>query len=192
MRHVTALKKEEETTKRLAEMLRPVARRALESLKKDVPAAYQEKSTAHPYLPFFHRLESCLKHMATYDPEEVDEDVTVLSVSAMSNQSRGKTNETKIICLLDSAHDGKDTCEMIRQKNAFIRRLENCLPPPPSTQDDMTSHSRSTTQICPSVPYRFDRLRVTYAQLKRELPASAVVVILAIVLFSIIIYHQEF
>ena len=90
MRHVKALKRDEETTKRLAEMLRPIARQAHDRLKKDVPSAYQEKSSAHPYLPFFHRLEACLKQMATYDPEEddvicledsddEDEDVTVLS-----------------------------------------------------------------------------------------------------------------
>ncbi|KAL7541348.1 hypothetical protein ACHAXR_010838 [Thalassiosira sp. AJA248-18] len=72
MRHVKALNKEEDTTKRLAEMLRPIARQAHERLKKDVPQAYQEQSSAHPYLPFFHRLESCLKQMATYDPEEDD------------------------------------------------------------------------------------------------------------------------
>jgi len=72
MRHVKALKKEDETTKRLAEMLRPIARQAHERLKKDVPQAYQEQSSAHPYLPFFHRLEACLKQMATYDPEEDD------------------------------------------------------------------------------------------------------------------------
>ncbi len=96
MRHIKALKKEEETTKRLAEMLRPIARQAHDRLKKDVPASYQEKSTAHPYLPFFHRLESCLKQMASYDPEEDDvicledsddEDVTVLSDKAVMRQS---------------------------------------------------------------------------------------------------------
>jgi hypothetical protein len=98
MRHVKALKREEETTKRLAEMLRPIARQAHDRLKKDVPSAYQEKSSAHPYLPFFHRLESCLKQMATYDPEEddvicledsddEDEDVTVLSDNTGTRQA---------------------------------------------------------------------------------------------------------
>ncbi|KAL9180693.1 hypothetical protein ACHAXT_011146 [Thalassiosira profunda] len=72
MRHVKALDKELDTTKRLMSMLRPIAGQAHDRLKKDVPAAYQEQSTAHPYLPFFHRLESCLKQMATYDPEEDD------------------------------------------------------------------------------------------------------------------------
>lgn len=79
MRTVKSLKKEETTTKRLAEMLRPIASQAHERLKKDVPQAYQEQSSAHPYLPFFHRLEACLKQMATYDPE--DDDVICLDDS---------------------------------------------------------------------------------------------------------------
>ncbi|KAL3803311.1 hypothetical protein ACHAW5_009771 [Stephanodiscus triporus] len=97
MRHVKALRKEDETTKRLAEMLRPIARQAHERLKKDVPQAYQERSSAHPYLPFFHRLEACLKQMATYDPEEDDvvclddssdeeEDVKVLTTSTVRSR----------------------------------------------------------------------------------------------------------
>ena len=79
MRMVKKMKKEDTKTKRLTEMLRPIARRAHERLKKDVPQAYQEQSSAHPYLPFFHRLEACLKQMATYDPE--DDDVICLDDS---------------------------------------------------------------------------------------------------------------
>lgn len=82
MRHVKALPKSDDTTRRLADMLRPIARQAHDRLKKDVPTAYQERSSAHPYLPFFHRLEACLKQMATYDPEEDD-----------------------VICLADSSDD---------------------------------------------------------------------------------------
>lgn len=79
MRMVKALKKEEDTTKRLAEILRPIAGQAHDRLKKDVPQAYQEQSSAHPYLPFFHRLEACLKQMASYDPD--DDDVICLDDS---------------------------------------------------------------------------------------------------------------
>lgn len=79
MRMVKALKKEDDTTKRLAEILRPIAGQAHDRLKKDVPQAYQEQSSAHPYLPFFHRLEACLKQMASYDPD--DDDVICLDDS---------------------------------------------------------------------------------------------------------------
>jgi hypothetical protein len=56
----------------LADRLRPLAKQALERLKNDVPASYQEISTAHPYLPFFHRLESALKSVSNFDPEDDD------------------------------------------------------------------------------------------------------------------------
>jgi hypothetical protein len=99
MRHVKALPKGDDTTRRLAEMLRPIARQAHDRLKKDVPTAYQERSSAHPYLPFFHRLEACLKQMATYDPEEDD-----------------------VICLADSSDD-EETIKVVSSspvKSHFI------------------------------------------------------------------------
>ena len=61
-----------ETTIKLSERLRPLAKQALDRLKNDVPASYREISTAHPYLPFYHRLESALKGMASFDPEDDD------------------------------------------------------------------------------------------------------------------------
>ncbi|KAL7441267.1 hypothetical protein ACHAXM_007746 [Skeletonema potamos] len=91
MRTVKSLKKDENTTKRLAEMLRPIASQAHDRLKKDVPQAYQEQSSAHPYLPFFHRLEACLKQMATYDPE--DDDVICLDES---------DDEDDVVAVVDS------------------------------------------------------------------------------------------
>jgi Zn-finger in Ran binding protein and others len=61
-----------ESTKLLAAMLRPMARQVLNSLKTDIPASYQQHSTAHPYLPFFHRLENALRGMSNFDPEDDD------------------------------------------------------------------------------------------------------------------------
>jgi hypothetical protein len=61
-----------ESTKKLGERLRPLAQQALKRLQTDVPSSYQEVSTAHPYLPFFHRLESALKGMANFDPDDDD------------------------------------------------------------------------------------------------------------------------
>lgn len=51
------LPREEETTKELSRILRPKAKHGLKQLQSGVPKAYQEVSAAHPYLPFFHRLE---------------------------------------------------------------------------------------------------------------------------------------
>jgi len=61
-----------DSTRKLGERLRPLAKQALKRLKDEVPTSYQEHSTAHPYLPFFHRLEAALKGMSNFDPEDDD------------------------------------------------------------------------------------------------------------------------
>ena len=66
------LNKEEESTKKLAGLMRPLAKKAMDRLKADVPQSYQEVSTAHPYLPFFHRLEAACRSMSNFDPEDDD------------------------------------------------------------------------------------------------------------------------
>jgi len=70
LRACKELDKSKETTKKLAAFLRPLAKETLDRLKKDVPPSYQERSTAHPYLPFFHRLEGALRNMSQFDPED--------------------------------------------------------------------------------------------------------------------------
>ena len=72
LRSCQGLDRSQESTRKLSERLRPLAQQALDRLKSDVPPSYQEMSTAHPYLPFFHRLESALKGMANFDPEDDD------------------------------------------------------------------------------------------------------------------------
>jgi len=66
------LERELESTCKLAECLRPLAAAALRKLKSEIPTSYQEQSSAHPYLPFFHRLECALRGMANFDPEDDD------------------------------------------------------------------------------------------------------------------------
>lgn len=61
-----------DSTRKLGERLRPIAKKTLTRLKTEVPSSYQEHSTAHPYLPFFHRLEAALKGMSNFDPEDDD------------------------------------------------------------------------------------------------------------------------
>ena len=65
-----SLDKNLESTKKLAALLRPLAKKTLTKLKNDVPASYQERSSAHPYLPFFHRLEAALRDVSQFDPED--------------------------------------------------------------------------------------------------------------------------
>jgi hypothetical protein len=61
-----------DSTKKLADRLRPLAEHALKKLKSEIPSSYQEQSSAHPYLPFFHRLECALRGMSNFDPEDDD------------------------------------------------------------------------------------------------------------------------
>jgi len=66
------LEREAPSTIKLAARLRPLAAAALKKLKSEIPSSYQEQSSAHPYLPFFHRLECALRGMSNFDPEDDD------------------------------------------------------------------------------------------------------------------------
>jgi len=66
------LNREDSTTRKLAGLLRPLADKTLKKLRSDIPQSYQEVSSAHPYLPFFHRLEAALRSMSNFDPEDDD------------------------------------------------------------------------------------------------------------------------
>lgn len=77
---VQKLDRESEATRRLAATLRPLAAEALKRLQNEIPKTYQAHSSAHPYLPFFHRLESALRSMSQFDPD--DDDVIVLDDSS--------------------------------------------------------------------------------------------------------------
>jgi len=61
-----------ESTRKLGAKLRPMAKQSLNKLKRGIPPSYQETSSAHPYLPFFHRLESALRGLSNFDPEDDD------------------------------------------------------------------------------------------------------------------------
>ena len=87
------LERGKETTIQLSQRLRPLAKQALTRLKSDVPPSYQQVSTAHPYLPFFHRLESALKGMANFDPE--DDDVICIDDDDEIEQEKAKAAPPK-------------------------------------------------------------------------------------------------
>lgn len=69
---VHKLDRTSDATRKLAAMLRPLAADALKKLQSEIPKTYQAHSSAHPYLPFFHRLESALRSMSKYDPDDDD------------------------------------------------------------------------------------------------------------------------
>mmetsp|Transcript_31201 Transcript_31201/g.46137 ORF Transcript_31201/g.46137 Transcript_31201/m.46137 type:complete len:760 (-) Transcript_31201:643-2922(-) len=95
---LTALQKldtESDFTISLGAKVRRFASSTLTRLVKDIPKAYQEFSSAHPYLPFFHRLESALKGLADFDPE--DDDVLIIDDSEVEKmkQAQKKKEEEK-------------------------------------------------------------------------------------------------
>lgn len=50
---------------RLSSIIRPTGKTVLHKLKTEIPTSYQAHSTAHPYLPYFHRLEAALRNLST-------------------------------------------------------------------------------------------------------------------------------
>jgi hypothetical protein len=69
---VQKLQRSDDATIKLARQMRPLAKASLTRLMKDVPESYQEQSSAHPFLPFFHRLEAALRGLSNFDPEDDD------------------------------------------------------------------------------------------------------------------------
>eukprot|EP00339_Tiarina_fusa_P012828 CAMPEP_0117021372 /NCGR_PEP_ID=MMETSP0472-20121206/16124_1 /TAXON_ID=693140 ORGANISM="Tiarina fusus, Strain LIS" /NCGR_SAMPLE_ID=MMETSP0472 /ASSEMBLY_ACC=CAM_ASM_000603 /LENGTH=730 /DNA_ID=CAMNT_0004726819 /DNA_START=20 /DNA_END=2212 /DNA_ORIENTATION=- len=89
-----------DSTRKLSAKMRPLSKKVLTKLKSDVPASYQEQSSAHPYLPFFHRLEACLRGMSTFDPEDddvicIDDDDEVEAIKAKPPPPRAKSRKRK-------------------------------------------------------------------------------------------------
>jgi hypothetical protein len=85
----------------LARLFRPLAQVSFYKLRKQVPKAYQERSTAHPYLPFFHRLESVLQGLSEFDPE--DDDVICLD-DLEDNTANFKAETSNSMTLSSQAH----------------------------------------------------------------------------------------
>lgn len=138
LRTVKGLKREEKTTIKLAEQLRPIASQAHDRLKKDVPQAYQEQSSAHPYLPFFHRLEACLKQMATYDPEDDDvicldsddDEVEEVKVESKKVAEPPKSSHAVKKRILQKREREEDHCSSAAPPYKRGKSLENITPQP--------------------------------------------------------------
>jgi hypothetical protein len=91
-----------DSTRRLGQRMRPLAEQALKKLKSDVPSSYQEQSSAHPYLPFFHRLESALRGISTFDPDdddviciEDDDEVEAIKSKAAATKSNSQKRKAE-------------------------------------------------------------------------------------------------
>jgi hypothetical protein len=121
-----------DATKQLAAFLRPLAKQTLDKLKRDIPASYQERSSAHPYLPFFHRLEAALRNMSQFDPEDDgviclddsdeddDEPIVVLPPSKQKPLPRKrKAAEVEEITIDVASPEQKDVTEPPQKKRVL-------------------------------------------------------------------------
>jgi hypothetical protein len=128
--------REDASIKELAKILRPKAKNALKRLQDGVPKAYQERSTAHPYLPFFHRLECALKGLSAFDPE--DDDVICLIDSDDDDEVEEVKATTKPLKSKKGMHDKNNGAE---SEHKWGNRDEN------DSQDDVAlgaSHVNSS------------------------------------------------
>jgi hypothetical protein len=146
-----------DTTKKLGERLRPLAKHAMTRLKADVPSSYQEISSAHPYLPFFHRLESALRGMSAFDPEDddvicIDDEDEIEAVKAKTlpppkskpRKRKAKSSEhddayehtTKKVAALDKAYNSKPVALYNSDEDdSVIIELQDDKPPPRDSVD---------------------------------------------------------
>ena len=132
LKALKTLDKSLESTKKLAELLRPLASKTLARLKKDVPSSYQERSSAHPYLPFFHRLESALRDVSQFDPD--DDGVICLDDS---------DDDSDIVVEVKPPPKPKPVTQPSRQKRKAAQVVTEPVRPKEQTIDDSGSSSGS-------------------------------------------------
>jgi hypothetical protein len=129
-----------DSTRKLGERVRPMAVQALKRLRADVPSSYQEQSSAHPYLPFFHRLESALRGMSNFDPEDDDvicidddDEVEAIKSKAASNAPKKRKAEAATTQASKKAamptkstaqHAGDDGIAEIMAAQATVKRAK--------------------------------------------------------------------
>jgi len=158
------LPQDSDITIRVAEHVRSTMKKAYESLVNDVPKSYQAVSPAHPYLPFFHRLESALKGLATFDPEDDDVvclgDVKPPASQATSSSQENQAADTIVTVSTPTvpqaasrkrSHDDKSSDDETNQKNAKVI----CFSESDEEVDEKLQPSNSN-----SVPFQLDERRI--------------------------------
>lgn len=168
---LVALQKLDQSSKltiNLAAQIRKEASVTRARLLEDVPMPYQQYSSAHPFLPFFHRLDAALKGLAEFDPE--DDDVVILDddeqeklkamvaaagvqkkMSRDSIGSRQKSNKRTAVEVLEVPDDSRvpDTTET---NNPLKRRATNATAGESSNNSTGSSEANTTTDTSDGVP----------------------------------------
>lgn len=88
----------QDTTHQLADLIRPMAQKTLHRLVQGIPPEYQAHTTAHPHLPFFHRLEGALRGMSSFDPSDDD-------IEQVGESKPDSVNNQEMICVDDDDED---------------------------------------------------------------------------------------
>ena len=123
---VQKLDKNLTTTKLLSDQLRPMAMLVLQRLKTDIPTSYQQHSSAHPYLPFFHRLEAALRSMSQFDPtddgiicldDDSDDDDEVKEVAVAEERPTSNSKRKRPPLCLAADEDAK-----VRHRSGLKKR----------------------------------------------------------------------
>ena len=93
------LPKDVATTITLCNNISKMAKQAYDKLKLDVPDPYQAVSTAHPYLPIFHRLDSVLNVLkGLHELHHVKDDLIIIDDDS-TQMTQNVLPKKRVLCL---------------------------------------------------------------------------------------------
>jgi hypothetical protein len=164
----------------LASQTRKEASYARNRLLQEVPKAYQQFSSAHPFLPFFHRLDAALKGLAEFDPE--DDDVVILDDAEQeilkaaavakatatandnrTNKDRSQSNKRAVVEILDDSHTATTNSTATSKRTHISSEGESSNDYRVAVSTETNNNSYATECMQPLDPSDFHRLANTNA-----------------------------
>lgn len=158
----------------LASQIRKEASYARKRLLHEVPKAYQQFSSAHPFLPFFHRLDSALKGLAEFDPE--DDDVVILddaeqenlkaaaaAAKAAATAKENRSNKRNVVEILDDSHTATTNSTAASKRANISSEGESSNNYHVAVSTEANNNSYATECIQPLNPSDFHHLANTNA-----------------------------
>ena len=128
---------------KLAHLFRPSTQHTLHQLRRDIPSSYQERSAAHPYLPFFHRMEEALRRLSTFDPHD-DGVICLVDSDDDSPQVVEETPSNPGVSVRKRHAAGDDNPKKKRSVEMF--HLDDCEPQPDSNVDPQILNGDSASR----------------------------------------------
>lgn len=121
------LDRQADSTHKLAQHLRPLATQTLQRLRTDIPDSYQARSAAHPYLPFFHRIEAALQGIVNFDPTQDD----VICIDDSDDETPNKKQKTE------------DERKIPSKRFSRVLHIEDQIPQKRAEEEDESSSGES-------------------------------------------------